>query len=144
MFVADLHNDVLQRAFVGEDISKLTLNGHSDLIRLKDSCIDLEVFVIWIAGKNFRNNAFEQANKFYDKLEELERQNSFIKIPKNLKEIEENYSNDVLSSPLSIEGGEPIEEDIEKLYHFIQRGLFYFGPTWNRSLSWVSSNYDET
>ena len=43
MFVADLHNDVLQRAIRGEDIAKLTFNGHSDLIRLNNSCIDCEL-----------------------------------------------------------------------------------------------------
>ena len=52
MFVADLHNDVLQRAIIGEDISIKTENGHSDLIRLRESCINLEVFVVWIADKN--------------------------------------------------------------------------------------------
>ena len=46
MFVADLHNDVLQRAFVGEDITVESNEVHSDLERLKKSCIDLEVFVI--------------------------------------------------------------------------------------------------
>ena len=38
MFVADLHNDVLQRAMVGEDITNLTYHGHSDFVRLKNSC----------------------------------------------------------------------------------------------------------
>ena len=52
-------------------------------------------------------------------------------------------NNNILSTPVSIEGGEPIEDKIENLYHFINRGLFYFGPTWNHSLSWVSSGYDE-
>ena len=51
MFVADLHNDIMQRVMVGEDISKLTTVGHSDLIRLKESCIDLEVMVVWLNGK---------------------------------------------------------------------------------------------
>ena len=57
MFVADLHNDVLQRAIVGEDISIRTENGHSDLVRLKESCIDLEVFVVWVSEKNFKESA---------------------------------------------------------------------------------------
>ena len=35
------------------------------------------------------------------------------------------------------------ENNINNLHHFIDRGLFYFGPTWNHSLSWVSSSYDE-
>ena len=73
MFVADLHNDVLQRAVIGEDISIRTKNGHSDLVRLQESCIDLEVFVVWISDKNSKEKAFLKANELYDKLEELEK-----------------------------------------------------------------------
>ena len=58
MFVSDLHNDVLQRVIIGEDISIRTNNGHSDLIRLQESCIDLEVFVVWISDKNFKKKLF--------------------------------------------------------------------------------------
>ena len=42
-----------------------------------------------------------------------------------------------------MEGGEALENNIENLHHFIERGLLYFGPTWNHSLDWVSSGYDE-
>jgi len=47
MFVADLHNDVVQRAMIGEDIAQRTDVGHSDLVRLRESCIDLEILVVW-------------------------------------------------------------------------------------------------
>ena len=143
MFVADLHNDVLQRAMIGEDISKKTDKGHSDLVRLNESCIDLEVFVVWINDKNLQEGAFKKANKLYDKLEVLEKENNFIKITKSARDIYRAKNNNILSTPISIEGGEPIEDKIENLYHFINRGLFYFGPTWNHSLNWVSSGYDE-
>ena len=33
MFVADLHNDIVQRAMIGEDVGKLTKQGHTDLSR---------------------------------------------------------------------------------------------------------------
>ena len=78
MFVADLHNDVLQRAIIGEDISIKTNQGHSDLVRLRYSCINLEVFVVWINSKSSKEGAFIRANKLYDKLEYLERENNFI------------------------------------------------------------------
>ncbi len=142
MFVADLHNDVLQRAIVGEDISIETKEGHSDLERLKKSCIDLEVFVIWIPQIQHNNNPFDRAIKLYEKLLELEQKNN-IKIVKNLKEIQNSKRNKILSTPFSIEGGNIIENKIENLHYFINKGLFYFGPTWNNSLEWVSSNYDE-
>ena len=143
MFVADLHNDVLQRAMIGENIAIKTKQGHSDLIRLKESCIDLEVFIVWIAGNYFKNKAFRRANEFYDKLEKLEKENNYFKITKNLDDIINAKKNNILATPISLEGGEALEETVENLYHFIERGLFYFGPTWNHSLSWVSSSYDE-
>ena len=74
MFVADLHNDVLQRAIIGEDISIRTNNGHSDLIRLQESCIDLEVFVVWVANNHSKERAYLKANELYDKLEYLEKE----------------------------------------------------------------------
>ena len=43
MFVADLHNDVLQRAIVGEDIITKSNNGHTDIERLIEGKINLEV-----------------------------------------------------------------------------------------------------
>jgi len=144
MFVADLHNDVLQRAIIGEDISKLTTNGHSDIVRLISSCIDLEVFVIWITGKYLKKGPFKRANELIDKLEYLEKQDLLIKIVKNIDEILIAKKTNILSTPFSLEGGEAIEESIDNLLHFIKRGLLYFGFTWNHSLSWVSSSYDET
>ena len=66
MFVADLHNDVLQRAFVGEDITVESNEGHSDLERLKKSCIDLEVFVIWVPQTSKNYSPFDNAIKLYE------------------------------------------------------------------------------
>ena len=144
MFVADLHNDILQRAIIGEDISIRTENGHSDLVRLRESCIDLEVLVVWVANNESKNRAFARANELYDKLEYLEKENHFLKITKNLEDIKKTKINNFLATPIAIEGGEPLEDKIENLYYFINKGLFYFGPTWNHSLNWVSSAYDET
>ena len=143
MFVADLHNDILQRAIIGEDISVRTNNGHSDLIRLQESCIDLEVMVVWLNGKYLKKGSFKRANDFIDKLEEIEKKNTSIKIIKNYDDILIAKKNNVLATPFSLEGGEPIEDNIENLYHFIKRGMLYLGFTWNRSLSWASSAYDE-
>ena len=104
---------------------------------------DLEVFVVWINGKDSEEGPFIRANKFFDKLEYLEKENNFIKITKTVSEINHAKNKKILATPISIEGGESLEDKIENLHHFIKRGLFYFGPTWNHSLSWVSSSYDE-
>ena len=41
MFVADLHNDLVQRVIEGEDVTKLTSHGHTDIPRLLKSEICL-------------------------------------------------------------------------------------------------------
>ena len=48
MFVADLHNDLVQRMMIGEDVTKNTFSGHTDIERLKLSSIDLELSLIHI------------------------------------------------------------------------------------------------
>jgi membrane dipeptidase len=144
MFVADLHNDLVQRAMIGEDVSKVTKQGHTDIVRLIDSCIDLEILIVWVSMIAKDKSPFVEANLMYDKIESLSLPNPLISIPKSLNEILENKKSNILSIPISMEGGEAIENSIENLYHFIDRGMLYFGPTWNHSLDWVSSGYDET
>ena len=144
MFVADLHNDLIQRAMIGEDVSKITKHGHTDIARLIDSSIDFEILVVWVSMIPKNKSAFSEANLMYDKIEFLSSQNLNVDIPKSLNDIIDNKKNSILSIPISIEGGEAIENSIENLHHFINRGILYFGPTWNHSLEWVSSGYDET
>ena len=47
-YVADAHNDVLGRVLNGDDILIRSDKGHTDLHRLQEGGIDLEVFVIWV------------------------------------------------------------------------------------------------
>ena len=143
MFVADLHNDLVQRAMIGEDVSKFTKHGHTDLFRLIESCIDLEILIIWVSTIDKSLSAFRIANEMYDKLEVLSNSNDLVDIPKDLNGIINNKKNNLLSISIGIEGGEAIENSLDKLFHFIERGILYFGPTWNHSLDWVSSGKDE-
>ena len=142
MFVADLHNDLVQRVIEGEDVSKFTPHGHTDIPRLLESKIDLEILIIWVSSKSSDPEFFERANKMYDEIEKIS-SNEKIVIPRKFSDISEGINDNKLMLPIAMEGGEGIENNINNLFHFIERGLLYFGPTWNHSLDWVSSNYDE-
>ena len=142
MFVADLHNDLVQRIMEGEDVTKLTSHGHTDIPRLKESCINLQILIVWVSSKSAEPGFYNKANRMFDELEKLSNIDDVL-IPKTLQEIIDGINSDKLLLPISMEGAEAIENNLEKLYHFIERGLFYLGPTWNHSLDWVSSNYDE-
>tara|TARA_Y100001970_G_scaffold51759_1_gene65433 strand:+ start:19825 stop:20907 length:1083 start_codon:yes stop_codon:yes gene_type:complete len=143
MFVADLHNDLVQRIMIGEDVTKNTSSGHTDVERLKLSSIDLEVMIIWTSEKEANTSYFEYASKMYEELKALENVNG-VRVPLTLEEIKISKKNNELSLPIAMEGGEALENKIENLEYFITKGLFYFGPTWNHSLDWVSSGYGET
>ena len=66
MFVADLHNDLVQRIIEGEDVTKLTSHGHTDIPRLKESCINLQILIVWVSSKSANPNFFNKANMMYD------------------------------------------------------------------------------
>ena len=142
MFVADLHNDLVQRIMEGEDVTKITSHGHTDIPRLKESCINLQILIIWVSSKAKNPNFFNKANRMFDELEKLSNIEN-VKIPRSIKDIIEGINKNELLLPISMEGGEALENNLDNLHHFINRGLLYFGPTWNHSLDWVSSNYDE-
>ena len=142
MFVADLHNDLTQRMMLGEDVTKQTSSGHTDIVRLTKSSIDLQVLIIWISELDSQFSYFEKARKMYEKIESLSLIDN-VEIVNSFNEIINSFNNNHLSIPIGIEGGEAIENKIENLHFFIEKGLFYFGPTWNHSLDWVSSGQDE-
>ena len=73
MFVADLHNDLVQRAMIGEDVSKSSNHGHTDIPRLIKSCIDFEVLIVWASMIPENSSAFATANAMYDVIESLEK-----------------------------------------------------------------------
>ena len=56
MFVADLHNDLVQRIIEGEDVTKETPHGHTDIPRLRESCINLQILIIWVSSKSAEPN----------------------------------------------------------------------------------------
>ena len=143
MFVADLHNDLVQRMMIGEDVTTNTSSGHTDIERLKLSSIDLEVMIVWASEKEVNKSYFDFASKMYDKLKALNTING-VTVPVTLEDIKSAKEKNELSLPIGMEGGEALENKIENLEYFINKGLFYFGPTWNHSLDWVSSGYGET
>ena len=75
MFVADLHNDLVQRMMIGEDVSKYTDVGHTDIPRLQESSIDMQVVIVWVSNKLEKYEYFARANKMHDKITDLNKNN---------------------------------------------------------------------
>src|SRR5690606_23089666 len=63
MIVVDGHNDVIIESILpGNDIGKRLKTGHTDIPRLLQGGVDVQVFAVWSDDKKWKNNAFKHAN----------------------------------------------------------------------------------
>ena len=130
----------------GEDITKLTTTGHSDIPRLISGGMDMEVFVIWVDPNAYLPvGAFERANALIDALENVEKLiPDKLEIVRTFDDLQKIENAGKLAAFIGVEGGHPIESSLEKLEFFYDRGMRYLGLTWNNSNDWATSAKDET
>ena len=137
--VADGHNDVLLRVMNGRNISQRTSEGHSDLIRLKEAGVKVQVFSVWMGPEYGSGMAFKRANQMIDSLESIVHQNpEKIAIARTAHEARQLVTEGKLAAVIGVEGGHPIEERIDYLEELYRRGMRYMTLTWNNSLPWAT------
>ncbi len=143
--VVDTHNDVVQRILAGEDISKRTRHGHSDLPRFRKGGLDVEVFSIWVPPEKTSPSYFDQADQQIDSIESFVRRNpAQTGLARTAEEAEKLVEGGKFVAMMGMEGGHPIDGDLQKLEHFYSRGIRYMTLTWNNSTEWATSAKDES
>jgi membrane dipeptidase len=143
--LVDTHNDIPSAAIEKKVQFDTDLKGqtHSDLQRMKEGGIDVQVFSIFCGPEQAR--PYEFANREIDSVYEWTRRNPgkmmIVKTPEQLKQaLKENK----LAAMMGVEGGHMIEDKTEYLDRLYERGVRYMTLTWNNSTSWASSAADET
>lgn len=122
----DLHCDTITAAYEREQ-NFLKNNLHIDIERLSKFKSPTLVFAIWLSKKYYKN-AFYMTNKMIDFFEkQIEENKDFISKVKCFDDI----NDEKINALLSIEGGESIEDNIENLYHFFNRGVRILTLCWN-------------
>ncbi|MGJ1418547.1 dipeptidase [Sphingobacterium spiritivorum] len=141
LIVVDGHNDVIYESiFKGKDIAKRLTTGHTDLPRLKEGGVDVQVFAVWSDDKNWKKGAFKHANDQIDALEKMISGNSDqIELAKNSKNIDAILNKGKIAAVIGVEGGNMIESKIENLEKLYDRGVRYLTLTWNYNLPWVTA-----
>ncbi len=132
-FTVDAHTDVLLRCIKDNiELGKRLSLGHVDIPRLKEGNVKLQFFAIFVESKYKPEKALKQAilmiERFY---EELEKNKEDLVLIKNLSDLQKIENNDKIGVLLSIEGGEPIETNLELLDFFYRLGVRAMGLTWN-------------
>lgn len=141
LLVVDGHNDVIISSILrGRDIGQRLSSGHTDIPRLIEGGVDVQVFAVWSDDKKWTKDAFKHANEQIDSLESVVgRHSNQIEIAKSYTDIQRIHASGKIAAVIGIEGGNMIESsssNLEKLYH---RGARYLTLTWNYNLPWVTA-----
>ncbi|GEO11060.1 dipeptidase [Segetibacter aerophilus] len=143
--VVDTHNDILTAAFEKHVSFDNDLKGktHSDLQRLRQGGVDVQIFSVWCDG--LKKNPFAYANQQIDTLDAwIARNPSKIMLVRNPNELSAAVSQNKLAALIGVEGGHMIENSLSKLDTLFGRGVRYMTLTWNNSTPWATSAMEET
>lgn len=144
--VIDTHNDVLYQSVMrGKDIGKRISSGHTDLPRIREGGIDVQVFAVWCNDKYGKGTAFAYANKQIDGLMEvIHNHPNEIALATTAADISAITAQGKIAAFIGVEGGHMIEGRIDYLDSLFARGARYLTLTWNNSTEWASSASDES
>lgn len=142
--LVDTHNDA-PTACIEKKVSfdqDLTGVNHSDLKRFKEGGLDYQLFSIWCDGEKV--NPYAWAMREMDTIDAVAARNpDKMVIAKDWKTIKSALKAGKVVAQYGVEGGHMIEDDINKLDTFYNRGVRYMTLTWNNSPSWASSHTAE-
>ena len=145
--LVDTHNDVLSTVVMEKMNIETDLTGktHSDLARFKKGGMDLQVFSVFCDGRYGQGTAYKYAMEEIDSLYAIAKRNpDKIQIIYNSSELPAVMAKGKMAAMMGVEGGHMMEEDIDHLDSFFNRGVRYMTLTWNNSTGWATSAWDET
>jgi membrane dipeptidase len=143
--LVDTHNDIISSCIENNFSFDENLKGktYSDLQRMKEAGVDVQVFSIWCDGE--QKNPFAFANREIDSLYTwCNRNPDKMMIVNSPTELMQAVKQHKLGCMIGVEGGHMIENDLEKLDSLSKRGVRYMTLTWNNSSPWATSAMEET
>ena len=143
-FVIDLHNDVLEKAVIGYDISTRHTTNHSDLPRFREGGMDGQMFAVWTdpddsVAHPYYSYTLAMIDTFNS---QIRRNTSTFTQARTYDQLMQANAEGKLAGVIGVEGGHAIENDIGKLKALYDLGARYLTITWNNSIPWAVSAQD--
>lgn len=144
--ITDGHIDVpyrLESEF--ENVAVHTAHGDFDFPRAVAGGLDAPFMSIYIpASLEKTGGSKELADKLISMVEEIvEEAPDKFSLAYSTDEISENFAKGIISLPMGMENGSPIEGDLANLKHFYDRGIRYITLTHSKANHISDSSYDE-
>jgi membrane dipeptidase len=143
ILIVDTHIDVPYRLHEKmEDISQRTEEGHFDHPRALAGGLNAAFMSIYVPASKEDDGAREHADLLIDMVEELETDwpDKFA-VARSPAEVREQFDRGVISLPLGMENGAPIEGDLTNLKYFYDRGIRYITLTHSENNHICDSSY---
>ncbi len=142
--IVDGHVDIPYRLWHNpEDISVRTENGHFDYVRAKEGGLDAPFMSIYIPSNKEDNGAKLLADSLIDLVEKIVSDNpEKFAIATNPIQIKEQFAKGLISLPMGMENGAPIEHDLKNVSYFYNRGIRYITLTHAKANHISDSSYD--
>jgi membrane dipeptidase len=143
--IVDTHIDVPYRLnLTPDDISKATENGDFDLPRAQAGGLNAPFMSIYTpASLEAQGGSKKVADELMDMVDGFATQwpDKFA-IARSTTDVRAHFKSGILSLPLGMENGSPIEGDLENLQYFYDRGIRYITPAHSKSNHICDSSYD--
>lgn len=143
--VADMHSDTALRMMQGFDFSRRDSIGHMDIPRLEEGGVDLQVFACFLDTKTPPAECRPLVDRILDSLTaQIDRNPDKIQICRTAGEAESIIADGKIAAFLGIENGVSINDSLENLQHYYDRGVRYMTLTHTASNDWCISSADTT
>jgi membrane dipeptidase len=144
--IVDTHIDVPYRiSESGEDVRQATADGDFDYPRARAGGLDAAFMSIYTpAALEADGKSYEAAEQLIDLVEDVvETSDGSFALAASPADVRRNFEQGIVSLPMGMENGSPINGDLANLAHFYQRGIRYMTLTHSLSNHIADSSYDE-
>ncbi len=145
MLIVDTHIDVPYRLWEkNDDISQRTEGGHFDFPRAVEGGLNAPFMSIYVPAEKENNGAKALADELIDMVEKFQADwpDKFA-LAVSPDQLAEHKAQGLISLPMGMENGSPIEGDLANLQHFYDRGIRYITLTHSKCNHIGDSSYDE-
>jgi membrane dipeptidase len=144
--ITDTHIDVpyrLENQF--EDVSEHTPHGDFDYPRAVSGGLNAPFMSIYIPAKLEKEGGSKAlADKLITMVENIVKEApTKFALAYSTEDLTDNFSKGLISLPMGMENGSPIEGDLANLKHFYERGIRYITLTHSKANHISDSSYDE-
>ncbi|MDG1731555.1 MAG: dipeptidase [Thalassotalea sp.] len=128
-----------------QDVTKATPNGDFDHPRAKVGGLNAPFMSIYIPPELEKTGGSKElADQLIDSVEAIvSLAPEKFAMASSVQEVKEQFANGLISLPLGMENGSPIEGDLANLQHFYERGIRYITLTHSKANHISDSSYDE-